>query len=349
VILAVSLNPALDVTHHVAGADWAGVNRPHEVAIRPGGKAVNVARVLHGLGVDVLVTGMAGGPAGDELRSGLAAAGVPADFTPIGGHTRRTFAVVDTERGHTGLFNEPGPAISAAEYGRFRDRYRAALTGAAAVVLSGSLPRGLDAGCYAELAGLAADAGVPALLDTDGPALALGAAGRPAIIKPNLAELETSSGRSLRAAPPAPNDVVAAPTSLEQHERHNHAAAAGAAGSAERAADLDAVAQAAAELRAAGAGAVVVTLGAAGVLAETGDGGWLAKPPRPVSGNPTGAGDAVLAGLAHGLVLGLDWPQRLRRAVALGSAAAAAPVAGDVSQDLFRELAALVRVERRDR
>ena len=27
-ILAVALDPALDVTHHMPGVDWAGVNRP---------------------------------------------------------------------------------------------------------------------------------------------------------------------------------------------------------------------------------------------------------------------------------------------------------------------------------
>lgn len=368
-ILAVSLNPALDVTHHVAGADWAGVNRPHEVAIRPGGKAVNVASILHGLGADVLVTGLAGGPAGDALLAGLAAAGVPADFVVIGGETRRTFAVVDTKRGHTGLFNEPGPAVVAAEYERFRDRYRAALADCAAVVLSGSLPWGLDPGVYAELAGLAADAGVPAILDTDGPALRLGAAGRPAIIKPNLAELESSAGRSLRTghsprsglAPPAASDMDAPPISLEQHEWPGHAGDTGAGGDREplagpeptggieRAADLDAVTRAAGELRDAGADAVAVTLGPAGLLAVAGDGTWLARPPGPVSGNPTGAGDAVVAGLARGLVLGQDWPDRLRDAVALGSAAVSAPVAGDLSHELFRELAPRVLVERRDR
>jgi tagatose 6-phosphate kinase len=282
---------------------------------------------------------------------------VPADFTAIGAETRRTFAVVDTERDQTGLFNEPGPVVTAAEYGCFRDRYRAALGGCAAVVLSGSLPRGLDPGVYAELTGLAAAAGVPAILDTDGPALRLGAAGRPAIIKPNLAELESSAGRSLRAdlAPPAANDMAGPPMSLEQHERPNHAVAGGAAGTREPAAgagpaaDLDAVTQAAGELRAAGAEAVAVTLGSAGLLAVTGDGTWLAQPPGAASGNPTGAGDAVVAGLARGLVMGQDWPERLREAVALGTAAVAAPVAGDLGPDGYRQLAALVRVERRDR
>jgi tagatose 6-phosphate kinase len=334
-ILVVTLNPALDVTHHVAGADWAGVNRPHAVTTRPGGKGANVARTLlrlttdgpsaEGLGAPsggtpadsppsgdpaVLLTGLAGGAAGDALRAGLVAAGVPADLTEIGAETRRTFAVVDTEHGRTALFNEPGPPVSPAELGRFLVTYRAALPSATAVVLTGSLPAGLGPHTYADLVRLAVAAGVPVVLDTDGPALALGAAARPTIVKPNRAELERAAGRPL--------------------------------------ADLTDVTSAAAGLAGAGAGAVVVSLGPDGLLAVTGEGTWLAVPPGPADGNPTGAGDAVVAGLTWGLVSGQAWPERLRQAVALGTAAVAAPTAGDLSLARHRDLLPLVRVTRRD-
>jgi tagatose 6-phosphate kinase len=85
---------------------------------------------------------------------------------------------------------------------------------------------------------------------------------------------------------------------------------------------------------------VVVSLGAAGLLAVTAEGSWRATPPYRVAGNPTGAGDAVVAGLAHRLVLGCPWPDRLQHAVALGAAAAAAPAAGEFrSTDYERALA----------
>ena len=82
----------------------------------------------------------------------------------------------------------------------------------------------------------------------------------------------------------------------------------------------------------------MVTLGPAGLLAVTGDGIWLAAPPGPEPGNPTGAGDAAVAGLARGLALGQDWPERLRHATALGTAAVAAPVAGEFRADRYRDL-----------
>jgi len=301
-ILVACLNPALDITHEVPEVDWDGVNRPTAVHARPGGKGTNVARTLHSFGIPVLLLGLAGGGTGTAVETGLRQLGVPVEFTPVAGETRRTFTVVDG-RGRVALFNEPGPEVSAAEFARFWVAYAAALAEADAVVLSGSLPRGLPAGQLAGLITQAAAAGVPAVLDTSGDALREGIAAGPAVVKPNLAELEELSGRALT----------------------------GADGEAE----LAAVKSAAAALRADGAGAVVVTLGRAGLLAVTADGCWRARPPAALAGNATGAGDAVTAALAHGLVLGRRWDERLRHAAALGAAAVAAPVAGEFSPDAY--------------
>ena len=311
-IVVVCLNPALDITHQVPAVDWAGVNRPSAVHARPGGKGLNVARTLHALGAQVLVMGLAGGVTGDGVGAALSELGVPAAFTPVSGETRRTFTVVDGRSGGTALFSEPGPRIGAGEFAEFAVMYQEALRGCAAVVLSGSLPPGLPAGSYATLIELATVAGVPAVLDTHGEALLAGAAAGPAIVKPNLAELEALAGRPLSQGGGA---------------------------------DRRAVADAAHRLRAAGAQAVVASLGAEGLLAATEDGNWQARPAAAVTGNPTGAGDAVAAGLAHGLVLGRPWDERLRHAVALGTATAAAPVAGEFSHDHYASALAAVTVQ----
>ena len=141
-ILVVALNPALDITHEVDGVEWEGVNRPSAVHASPGGKGLNVARILHGLGAEVCLVGLAGGHTGDVLAAELGTAGVRAVFARTAGDTRRTFAVVDGRRDATAIFNEPGPVVSDAEYAAFLDCYNEALPTSAAVVLSGSLPRG---------------------------------------------------------------------------------------------------------------------------------------------------------------------------------------------------------------
>lgn len=109
--------------------------------------------------------------------------------------------------------------------------------------------------------------------------------------------------------------------------------------------------RAAAELRGRGAGAVVASLGPDGLLAHTPDGVWRAVPPRPLSGNPTGAGDACVAALAAGLAAGAPWPRTLCEAVALSAAAVVAPVAGDVDASVhrrFRTTVTLVPLEEPD-
>jgi 1-phosphofructokinase family hexose kinase len=325
VIAVVALSPALDVTHHVDGVDWAGVNRPAAVRAVAGGKALNVARTLRALGADALLLGVAGGPTGTAVRAGLEAADVPAEFTEIAADTRRTFVVVDTRGGDVASFYEPAAPVTAAEFGRFLTVYRAALPGCAAVVLSGSLPPGLPAGTYGDLTAIATAAGVPVLLDTSGPALLHGTAAGPAIVKPNLAELAAATGRPLRwpsgPDPDLESDLDPGP------------------GKPDRAAVL----AAASWLRGQGAHAIVVSLGAAGLLAVTADGAWHAAP-DPVHGNPTGAGDAAVAGLAHGLTLGQPWPERLRHAAALGAATAAAAIAGEFAAGDYQRAAASLRV-----
>ncbi len=104
---------------------------------------------------------------------------------------------------------------------------------------------------------------------------------------------------------------------------------------------------AAAELRKAGAGAVVVSLGPEGLLAVTGSGTWHAAPSTVLRGNTTGAGDAVVAALALGLSRREPWPDILRRAVALSGAAVLGPLAGDVDLAHYQAEQGLVAVRAR--
>ncbi|MGH3318863.1 MAG: 1-phosphofructokinase family hexose kinase, partial [Streptosporangiaceae bacterium] len=99
------------------------------------------------------------------------------------------------------------------------------------------------------------------------------------------------------------------------------------------------------ELRAAGADAVVVSLGAAGLVCCTPEGRWRARLPERVSGNPVGAGDAAVAALVRGLVAGTPWPELLADAAALSSAAVRRPTAGDVDPETYRRLLADVHVQ----
>ncbi|MBL7487736.1 1-phosphofructokinase [Frankia sp. AgB1.9] len=74
---------------------------------------------------------------------------------------------------------------------------------------------------------------------------------------------------------------------------------------------------------------VVASLGADGLVAVAGDTEWRARPRRRLTGNPTGAGDAVVAALARGLRAGTELGPLLADCVALAAAAVLSPTAGE--------------------
>ncbi|MER7151735.1 PfkB family carbohydrate kinase, partial [Streptomyces lydicus] len=158
-ILTVTLNAALDITYRLPRLRPHGTNRVTEVSERPGGKGLNVARVLASLGHRTVATGFAGGGTGEALRALLAETGVTDALVPVGGASRRTVAVVDEAGGDTTQLNEPGPTVSPAEWDAFLGTYRELLDGARAVALCGSLPPGVPVDVYARLTRAARTAG----------------------------------------------------------------------------------------------------------------------------------------------------------------------------------------------
>ncbi|WP_406444209.1 1-phosphofructokinase family hexose kinase [Streptomyces sp. NBC_01613] len=202
-ILTVTLNTALDITYRVPALRPHISHRVSEVTERPGGKGLNVARVLAALGHEVTVTGFTGGATGRIVQDQLTATpGLVDALVPVSAPTRRTIAVVDAQTGDTTQLNEPGPTITPAEWSAFQESYEDLLASASAVALCGSLPPGVPVGAYAGLVRTARAAGVPVLLDTSGEALRRGVAARPDIVKPNTDELAelTGSHEPLRGA-----------------------------------------------------------------------------------------------------------------------------------------------------
>ncbi|MFI2368230.1 1-phosphofructokinase family hexose kinase [Streptomyces sp. NPDC018833] len=200
-ILTVTLNAALDITYQVPALTPHATHRVGEVHERPGGKGINVARVLCALGHETVVTGFAGGHTGAVLREMLAPLAPRDALVTVAGTTRRTIAVVDDASGDTTQLNEPGPTVTPEEWTAFLTAYDSLLTGAEAVALCGSLPPGIHVGAYADLVRRARASGVPVLLDTSGEPLRRGIAARPDVIKPNADELArlTGSREPLRA------------------------------------------------------------------------------------------------------------------------------------------------------
>ncbi|GLW67879.1 sugar kinase [Kitasatospora phosalacinea] len=95
-----------------------------------------------------------------------------------------------------------------------------------------------------------------------------------------------------------------------------------------------------------GAESVLASLGPDGLLAVDRQGAWRCTPPAAVAGNPTGAGDSVVAALAAGLSGNAGWPAVLPDAVALSAATVLHPRAGRFDAPAYRRLRATLTAVR---
>ncbi len=190
--MTVTCNPAVDVTYVVPRLTPGEVHRVETVHERPGGKGVNVARVLRQLEEPVVATGLAD----EHFGAFVERAGVPASFVPELPSVRRT-VVVHSEGGTaTGLW-EPGRAPQDPELAvtRLLDHVDSLLERGTALVVSGSLPVGVGGQLPLALARLGHARAVPVVLDLDGDPLQRAAEVGGSVLVPNLEEFRTLVGR----------------------------------------------------------------------------------------------------------------------------------------------------------
>ncbi|MFI2702885.1 1-phosphofructokinase family hexose kinase [Cellulosimicrobium composti] len=302
-VVALTPNPAWDVTYRVDRLLPGESLRVRSVVARAGGKGVNVARVVRALGSASVAVCPLGGPLAGPFADDLDADGQPAAVVPVAGAVRQSVAVVPAEAGaedggHPTVLNEPGPALDDAEWAALVAACVAQVgTAPAAVVatVSGSLPPGTTRERVVGLVGALRAAGARVHVDVSGPGLVWAAEAGADLVKPNRSELVEATG-------------------------------------------VDDPARAAGELLRRGARAVVVTDGERGLTAyEAGPDGPVmpavvgrARLAAPVAGNPTGAGDAAMAALA--VDPDQPWAHRLALAAATSAAAVLQPVAGAVDR-----------------
>ncbi|AYY12442.1 1-phosphofructokinase family hexose kinase [Actinobacteria bacterium YIM 96077] len=199
-IVTVTPNPSADRTIGVDRIHLGRVHHGTSVRVDPGGKGVNVARVLAAHHTKAAAVLPVGGTEGQLLVQVLEEHGVDVVPVPIAAGVRTNVTVVESD-GTTTKFNEPGPHLSPDERSALLDAVSATLarsTGAPGwLVGCGSLPGGVGAGFYADLVRLAHARGIRAAIDTSGTALHEAVRAGADLVKPNLFELEEIAGRVL--------------------------------------------------------------------------------------------------------------------------------------------------------
>src|SRR5215218_8734736 len=150
-ILTVTLNTAIDKTLAVPNFRLGRRHRTVEQTTFPGGKGVNVARVLKTLGAPVIATGLAGGATGTRLVEQLTQVSVLSDFVRIREESRTNTAVIDPTTGEQTEINERGPSVSEQEVELFVDKLLYLAKGASMCIFAGSVPRNVEVDVYAGL------------------------------------------------------------------------------------------------------------------------------------------------------------------------------------------------------
>jgi 1-phosphofructokinase family hexose kinase len=193
-IITVTLNTAIDKTLAVPNFRLGRRHRTVEQTSMPGGKGVNVARVLKTLGQPVIATGLAGGATGTRIVEQLTQLSVLSDFVRIREESRTNTAVIDPTTGEQTEINERGPRVSEQEVELFVDKLLYLAKGASLCVFAGSLPRDVDVDVYARLIRELKRLGVICVVDTDGDPLRRAVRAQPDVISPNVLEAEELVG-----------------------------------------------------------------------------------------------------------------------------------------------------------
>ncbi|QQY15579.1 hexose kinase [Cutibacterium avidum] len=193
-ITTVTPAPALDITYTIPELVIHQTNRIQRVMERPGGKGLNVARLLAAAGHEVSATGFLGGTIGDRLAGLLheQAPTVHQNWCVVGVETRRTINVTDGQ--DATMFNEPAAPVTPKDWQALQATVGNQTCGP--VVVSGSLPRESPTGCVGTLVTAAHAAGRRIIIDTTGPYLLEAARSNVDLVKPNQNELRDLAGHA---------------------------------------------------------------------------------------------------------------------------------------------------------
>jgi len=284
-IITVSLNPAIDRTIEVDNFTIGAHQVGRELRRTPGGKGVNVSRILAALDVPSIATGFLGSENRAAFEPMLENPLVLDEFFSLPGRTRENVTITDRQTCRETHIRDVGLAVPGPYYDRLAKKLQLVTRPDSIAIFSGSVPPGITGEDFADLVGTCVVAGARVAVDTSGPALAAVAEMPLWLIKPNATELSELVGKSLRTRP---QQIRAAKRLTETIQT------------------------------------VVLTRGDQGAYLFTSDLALHARVPIAPDriGNTVGCGDALLGAYAAAICNGLPVPEAFAEAVATATATA---------------------------
>jgi len=284
----VTLNPALDLELELSEPRYGKVGTLLSQKLTAGGKALNVARFLSENRVSSRVWLGCGGredPTHLLFRSLLRAEKVSFKVETSVSKVPVRFNLHCKEKKRFRKYNHPGFPQTVSDLRAFHRRIHGAVKTGDLLVLTGKLPKGVDAHLYGKWIQSFQSVGIPVVLDTSGEPLKIALESRPAFFKINRFEAEEALGRRFRDRNGFRGQVLSfIKRGLSQG---------------------------------------AITDGARGAVLWEGSQACFVKPRYPVDLQAVvGAGDGFLAGWLASMICGESFEQRARRSVASGWAVA---------------------------
>ncbi len=286
-IITVTLNPTIDITYLVNELVFDDTNRAMKVLKDPGGKGIDVSRVIKELGGHSKAFVLLGGYTGYEIKDRLKKIGLNLEVINIKGETRTNVIIEDAYTHDQLRINAPGPEISEEEREWFLKKIMSLKPQEGYLVLSGSIPRGFSPDIYRVLIEEFNRKGFKCILDADGEPLKEGVKAKPFMIKPNTYELE----RLLEVKIKKIDDYIKAGEKLLSD----------------------------------GIEIVIMSMGAKGAILATKEGFYRATPPRVAVQSTVGAGDSLVGAFVYKYSQKQDPVDAFKWGVAAGTATALTP------------------------
>ena len=187
-ILTMTLNPCIDRTVYLEQLQVGETNIVKKVIEEAAGKGINVAIGLQHLKVPVKALGFAYKEDADKLYEKLGAEDIPHAFVEVEGRLRVNQKLFDESKSEMTECNEKGMLVSKGDVDILLECLKEELSEASVLVLSGSVPPGVNKDIYAVMTIMANEAGVKVILDASGELLLEGVKAKPYLIKPNREE-----------------------------------------------------------------------------------------------------------------------------------------------------------------
>ena len=281
-IYTVTLNPSIDYVIELEHLNTGHVNRVNSENVYPGGKGINVSRILKTLGNDNVATGFVSNFTGDFIKNSLYEQNIKSDFIQLdNGFTRINVKIKSDEETE---INGGGPHISDEKLEELFYKL-SKLKEDDILILAGSIPSTLSEDLYEKIMSRVRENKVKVVVDATKSLLLNVLKYNPFLIKPNNHELEEMFNVKLESQ----NDIITYAKKLQEMGGRNILVSMGKDGA---------------------------------ILLSENKEVYVSNVAKGEVINSVGAGDSMVAGFISGYLKTSSYEEALRLGAASGSATA---------------------------